>query len=495
MGSLDSTTTFPILHDTRPDDVSLPAFMVSTTRGFLPRADPIVTLPTEFQPLESILQRMPITTLEGTPGLLAKGTLGDEVDSRFPNLAGEMDKYSHDLPMMNALYRDYSFLASAYLLEPCHQRFVKGEPYGLGRQVLPANISHPIARCAEICGFKPFMEYAGSYALYNYRLEDPKKGMEYSNLRLIRAFENGLDPTSSEAGFVLVHIDMVRNSGPLVDGVTKCLDIAGSTTSSSARGTTDERTRFNEGLTSVLTALQKINAVMETMWSKSSPMAYTSFRTFIFGITSQSMFPEGVVYEGLNDGQPLSFRGESGANDSMVPLMDNMLQVPMPETPLTEILSDFREYRPSNHKAFLLYVKERSQAVGLKDFALGLTTPSDTDEDEDEDGSLLRESRSLWIQILNQVRDFRWRHWCFAREYILKRTSHPTATGGSPIVTWLPNQLEAVLEEMATLYEKTRGDNGLGRVAETVMDGAMRQRETLRKEVDKYCQERGVSRP
>lgn len=43
----------------------------------------------------------------------------------------------------------------------------------------------------------PFMEYAGSYALYNYRLEDPSKGMEYDNIRLIRAFEHGLDPKSS----------------------------------------------------------------------------------------------------------------------------------------------------------------------------------------------------------------------------------------------------------------------------------------------------------
>lgn len=51
------------------------------------------------------------------------------------------------------------------------------------------------------------MEYAGSYALFNYRLQDPSAGLEYSNLRLIRAFEHGLDPTSSEAGFVLVHVD------------------------------------------------------------------------------------------------------------------------------------------------------------------------------------------------------------------------------------------------------------------------------------------------
>jgi indoleamine 2,3-dioxygenase len=29
------------------------------------------------------------------------------------------------------------------------------------------------------------------------------------------------------------------------------------------------------------------------------------------------MFPYGVVYEGVSD-EPMSFRGESGANDSMV---------------------------------------------------------------------------------------------------------------------------------------------------------------------------------
>jgi len=53
------------------------------------------------------------------------------------------------------------------------------------------------------------------------------------------------------------------------------------------------------------------------MWKKSKPGAYTSFRTFIFGITSQSMFPHGVVYEGVSE-EPMAFRGESGANDSMV---------------------------------------------------------------------------------------------------------------------------------------------------------------------------------
>ena len=53
------------------------------------------------------------------------------------------------------------------------------------------------------------------------------------------------------------------------------------------------------------------------MWKKSKPKDYNSFRTFIFGITKQSMFPDGVVYEGVSE-EKMSFRGESGANDSMV---------------------------------------------------------------------------------------------------------------------------------------------------------------------------------
>ncbi|KAK0635564.1 indoleamine 2,3-dioxygenase family protein [Bombardia bombarda] len=491
MGSLgdEPVGDFKVLHDPKPDDVSLTAFMVSTTRGFLPRMDPIVTLPREFDPLESILQRMPVKTLSGEPGLLAHGTLGDTVTKELPDLTSFVDNYKHNLPLVNALYRDYSFLASAYLLEPCHLRFVHGEPYGLGRQVLPANIARPIARCAALCEFKPFMEYAGSYALFNYKLVDPAKGLEdYSNLRLIRAFEQGLDPTSSEAGFVLVHVAMVRNSGPLVAGAVSCLG------SVSQHKTTplEARTALNAGLTTMLASLRRINAVMETMWMRSKPGAYTSFRTFIFGITSQSMFPHGVVYEGLDDNpenKPSSFRGESGANDSIIPLMDNLLQIPMPSTPLTAILDDFRQYRPSNHRRFLAWARARSRQLGLKEWALATATSDNPSSEQEREQILV--TRRLWLQALDQVREFRWRHWCFAREYILKQTSHPTATGGSPIVTWLPNQLEAVLAEMVNVGGG--GEWDLGEECGDIMDLVKRQQETLKKEVTKFCEERGVA--
>jgi indoleamine 2,3-dioxygenase len=90
----------------------------------------------------------------------------------------------------------------------------------------------------------------------------------------------------------------------------------------------------------------------------------------------------------------------------------------MPDTPLTTILKDFRAYRPGNHREFLEWIQQRANDVNTKTFALA-----------DKDSAL------IYLRALNQVRDFRWRHWCFTREYILKRTKHATATGGSPIVT------------------------------------------------------------
>ncbi|KAK8069139.1 indoleamine 2-3-dioxygenase family protein [Apiospora phragmitis] len=480
MGSLSAPAPFTVLTDAQPDNTSLPAFMVSTTRGFLPRMEPVVELPPVFAKVESLLNAV------GEPGLLAHGQFGDAVLAELEDLTEAVDAHKDDLVLQNALYRDYSFMASAYLLEPCHMRFLKGEGYGLARDRLPAALARPIARSAELCGFKPFMEYAGSYALFNYKLMDPARGLAYDNLRLIRAFEHGLDPTSSEAGFVLTHVAMVSHSGALVEGVVNSLAAASSTAPSSSR-----RTSFNAGLQSILGALLKVNGAMEGMWDVSKPRSYTSFRTFIFGITSQSMFPHGVVYEGIGDDDaPQSFRGESGANDSMIPLMDNFLGIAMPNTPLTAILKDFRSYRPGNHREFLEWVAHEQARCGLREYALSAaTTPADADHAE------VLESRRLWLKIQNQVRDFRWRHWCFAREYILKQTTHPTATGGSPIVTWLPNQLLAVMEDMIEMHKLIGGsDGGLGIECEDIMEQVQRQRDTLNKEVAKYCAERGVTR-
>jgi indoleamine 2,3-dioxygenase len=112
------------------------------------------------------------------------------------------------------------------------------------------------------------MEYAGSYALFNYRLEDPSRGLEYDNLRLIRAFEHGLDPKSSEAGFVLVHVDMVQNSGPLVDGVVSALEACEN----------NDREAFDVGMNKVVQSMIKVNKVMDGMSNSSRLLSFYVYR-------------------------------------------------------------------------------------------------------------------------------------------------------------------------------------------------------------------------
>jgi indoleamine 2,3-dioxygenase len=105
------------------------------------------------------------------------------------------------------------------------------------------------------------------------------------------------------------------------------------------------------------------------------------------------MFPNGVVYEGVGT-EPFKMRGESGANDSMVPLGDNLLELTadMPVNPLTAVLKDFRTYRPRNHREFLEYVQQRASAVGLRKYAMQDAT-----------------SAALYLANLDQIRAFRHR--------------------------------------------------------------------------------------
>lgn len=147
----------------------------------------------------------------------------------------------------------------------------------------------------------------------------------------------------------------------------------------------------------------------------------------------------------------------------------------MPQNPLTEILKDFRSYRPKPHRDFLAYVRERAEEIGVKQYCLK---------------SL--QTKVLYLRLLEHVRSFRWRHWLFAREYIIKRSSHPTATGGSPIVTWLPNQLFAVMELMREVWESISDEEktAQGKMVNEMMENVYDSYDKLRKEVDRWCSER-----
>lgn len=114
-----------VLKETPSEDVlkHYAPFTVSFDYGFLPLSAPPTTLPPAFRVLDSLLKRAPMKTVDGKEGLLASFTFGRAVEDELPELTDEIHKVKDDLRVITALYRDYCFLASAYLLEPCHQRF------------------------------------------------------------------------------------------------------------------------------------------------------------------------------------------------------------------------------------------------------------------------------------------------------------------------------------------------------------------------------------
>jgi indoleamine 2,3-dioxygenase len=99
--------------------------MLSMVNDFMPLSAPQVDLPEAFAPLIRLVENMPVAKDNGKPGLLAAYQLGPTVDlgNALPDLTGEIDELvttdgKPGLIVVTAAFRDYAFLASAYLLEP-----------------------------------------------------------------------------------------------------------------------------------------------------------------------------------------------------------------------------------------------------------------------------------------------------------------------------------------------------------------------------------------
>ena len=141
----------------------------------------------------------------------------------------------------------------------------------------------------------------------------------------------------------------------------------------------------------------------------------------------------------------------------------------IPENPLTLVLKDFRQYRPVHHNLWLHNLEQQANMAGVMDFAM-----------ENGDSSV------VYLQNMDTIREFRQRHWNFTKEYIIKYSDHPTGTGGSPITTWLPNQLSAVLgimNKVADNIDISSVSEANKPILESIQTRAAAQHRVLTKEV------------
>ena len=110
-------TNFKLLEDmSKEEQEHTPMFTVSKEFGFLPRKAPMRDLPPKYEIINKLLKDATINQPDGSKGHLHFGTMGDAIMKELPLI--DVSK-ENDMHLVGALFRDYCYLSSEYLLEPC----------------------------------------------------------------------------------------------------------------------------------------------------------------------------------------------------------------------------------------------------------------------------------------------------------------------------------------------------------------------------------------
>jgi indoleamine 2,3-dioxygenase len=66
----------------------------------------------------------------------------------------------------------------------------------------------------------------------------------------------------------------------------------------------------------------------------------------------------------------MRFRGETGAQDSIIPSTDNAFGLEYPRNSLTEYLFELRKYRPYHHRQYINNLRQQQKTTNMKGFAM-----------------------------------------------------------------------------------------------------------------------------
>lgn len=437
-------------------------FNVTPEHGFLPMNPPMEQLPNDYEQLEYIAANL--HTLIKT----------NKLDEYVMNLKNYISDIYHinDPQLLQALYRAYTFIVSAYLLDPAYKYYLANNKYGKARTRVPINLSLPLFHVAEKLDVAPYLDYHYSYCLGNYRIIDTSKHMTWDNLEMIVKFDGGLD----ERGFVMVHVDINTFGKFLLNGINSVYDGIKKSNICSVV----------DGLYLNYVTMQNINLRRKEMWKASSYSNYNNFRVFIMGIEgNDGIFgPDGVVYEGVNNDSPMKFRGQTGAQDDIIPCQDIFTGVInyYPENDLTKYLLDLRRYRPKCVQLFFSDLEEYSKQYNLLNLDklgdYGVLSKAGNEE-------LIFKSYVYLLGIVDEIFNFRNGHWQFVQKFIMKNTTYSVATGGTPITTWIPNQMLATLNYMDDIIKKIHTLKQYSNsVFDTISSNYLKKRQILEDQIE-----------
>jgi indoleamine 2,3-dioxygenase len=347
-------------------------------RGFLPEADPLTRFPpgSEFAVLDEIGRDLP-SLLHDRGFRKYAHTLKIPL---WPNNRARPE----DLPGLRLYYVRVGFLVSAYVNQV-------GEPPA---RTVPANLAVPLYRACQLLGRPPILSYDG-YALYNWKRFRKDGPIALGNIDSIQDFVHLYD----EHWFILVHIEIEAIAARILDAMAR-VEIA------LAKG---DAGSIDPSLREIAAAIRDQVGVLQRIPEHMDPaLYYRTFRPYI-------RFFENVSYEGIQAGAgtwSMNFRGETGAQSSIMPTLVAFMKIPHKPSMLTDHLADMRNYMPFEHRTLIERVEAMPAIRGLA-------------------------CKEPFNAILEAIAEFRSIHYGWAQEYINRWTSDPRGTGGTPYMQWL----------------------------------------------------------
>ena len=348
-------------------------------RGFLPASDPLKA----FEP------GSPLASLDeigrDLPSLLHDAHFRDYARAlNIPPFTPPADE-TQTLEALRLYYVRLGFLASAYVNQV-------GQP---PVNVLPRNIAVPLCQACRRLERPPILSYDG-YALYNWKRFDPGGPIALGNIDTLQNFVHLYD----EHWFILIHVEIEAIAAELLAAIDD------------ARQATEagDAARANQALAAMGRAVWRQVEVLRRIPEKMDPALYfKTFRPYI-------RFFEHVTYEGVETA-PLDYRGETGAQSSIMPSLVAFLKIPHQPSLLTNHLADMRNFMPAEHRRL---IEELEQAPDVRPLA----------------------ERLVYNDLLEAIADFREVHLGWAEEYIHKRVADPRGTGGTPYMRWLSQLID-----------------------------------------------------
>jgi len=268
-------------------------------------------------------------------------------------------------------------------------------------KILPEVISKPWVKLSKYLGRPPILSYA-SYCLDNWYKVNKKEPVSLDNVALINNFLGGVD----EDWFVTIHVCIEDAAGDAINAAYKLSKLSES-------NNVDD---FNANLKKILTSLKNVNNIFSKMPEKCDPyIYYHRVRPYIFGTKDNPDLKKGLIYENQFNNKPQFYRGETGAQSSIIPFLDGALGIYHSNDNLRHYLNEMRDYMPPKHRKMIEDVEKRSKAKDLI--------------------SQSKKLMNVYNNCLEEIRKFRAMHLEYAATYIHKQAQVHNAfgTGGSTI--------------------------------------------------------------